>query len=101
MNKEINPVLKKYFSDLSSVDLKLKNNFVVSDFAVRAELDFLYAIKSEDDAILLNVDTFGTTKMKEIAKLAETKRVALIHEPAMEMYVYNVPEEEVISVLFS
>lgn len=102
MSKELNPVLVKHFSDLvSSVDIKLKNNFVVSDFMVETKLDFLYAIKNENEAILLNVDVFGTTSMKDVAKLAKEKRVALIHEPSMEMYVYNVPEEEVIEVLFN
>lgn len=86
----------KHFSELESYVLKLKNNFVISQFVVSAEIDFLYAIVDEDNALLLNVETFGTFSMKDIAETAKTMKVALVDEANMQMFIYNVAEDVII-----
>lgn len=94
-----NPLLNKHFKEQDCEIVKLKNNFVISDFIVSAGVDFMYSIKDEDNALLLNVESFGTIKMEEIAKKLKESKIALVDEKLMEMYVYNVPTTDVINAV--
>ncbi|UDM72692.1 hypothetical protein [Vagococcus fluvialis] len=96
-----NTVLEKHFDGLDCEVVGMKNNFVISSFAVSTKIDFLYAAQDEDEALLLNVETFGRMSMKDIAEKAKTERVAVVHEQTMKMYVFNVEESEIVQALLN
>ncbi|MBO1087202.1 hypothetical protein [Enterococcus mundtii] len=97
----MNTILSKHFSGLTYRTVKLKNNFVVSKFGVDTDIDYIYSITDEDQALLLNIETFGSIAMEEIAKLAKNQRIAMIDNKAMEMYIFNVSEEDIVTALFA
>lgn len=78
---------------------RLKNNFVVSDFAVKTELDFVYSITDEGVCLLLNSNIFGEIPQDEVMKLCENSKVAIISNTFMEMMVFNVDEMDIINAL--
>lgn len=100
MNNNI--FMEKHLGGLKPQTVKLKNNFVVSKFIVNASTDYAYSVVNEDEAFLLNVAQFGSIKLSEVRKIIEMgERVIIVHNESMSMYVYNIPEEVVISALFT
>lgn len=95
-----NTLLHKHLSGLEFQTVKLSNGFVVSDFIIGANVDFAYSLNDNDTALLLNIEAFGNIDLSEVRKLIEAgHRTILVHNETMNMYVYNISEEDVFSVL--
>ena len=87
--------------DKPDFNFKLKNNFKVHEFVQLAEVDYVFSTSGEDGVyLLLNVEEFGKLSDKDVQKLIDTEsRVAIIHNSTLEMFTYNISEEEVTKAL--
>lgn len=91
--------LPECFSNTNCQNVKLKNGFSAVPFSNDAELDFMFSIKDNDTALLLNVDAWGEFDMVQVADLAKTNKVGLISNETMEMSVFNLSKDTLYSAL--
>ena len=77
--------------DTERTSLKVNNGFVVTDFIVATDVNFVYA-KDEQGYKLLNLDTMGITDEETIIDLINSgASVAIIDK--LNMDVYNLDED--------
>lgn len=81
---------------------QLKNGFKISNFLVNSRCDFLFSRseESEDEYLLLNIETLGKVKKSEVELLAEKKRVVIIDNAHMNLIAFNISEDELGVAMF-
>lgn len=86
-------------TDVQSSKLKVNNGFVVTDFIVKTDINFVYS-KTEAGYKLLNLDTLGVIEEQSIVDLIDAgASVAIIEK--LDMYVYNLDEDVLKQAMIS
>ena len=90
-------------SDNMEYELKIQNNFSVSDFMKQIDIDFIFAYYSDgDEYVLMNDESIGVFDEKAVNRLAKSsKRVVVITAKTLTMKVYNIDKSEVVDAIMN
>lgn len=90
-------------SDNMEYELKIQNNFPVSDFMKHIDIDFIFAYYQDtDEYVLMNDASIGVFDEGTVSRLAQSnKRVVVITAKTLTMKVYNIDKSEVVDAIMN
>lgn len=90
-------------SDNMEYELKIQNNFAVSNFMKQVDIDFIFAYYQDtDEYVLMNDESVGIFNEDDVGNLAKNgRRVIVITAKTLTMKVYNIDKSEVVDGIMS
>lgn len=90
-------------SDNMEYELKIQNNFAVSDFMKQIDIDFIFAYYQDtDEYVLMNDASVGIFDEGDVGNLAKSgRRVIVITAKTLAMKVYNIDKSEVTDAIMN
>ena len=84
-------------------ELKIQNNFAVSEFMKQIDIDFIFAYYQDtDEYVLMNDASVGIFDEGDVKNLAKNgRRVIVITAKTLTMKVYNIDKSEITEALMN
>lgn len=86
----------------NALEVNIKNNFVVSDFMEKLDIDYIFSYNQEENVYkLLNNDMYGTFHEEDIQGFLKSNKTVIIHDKLLKLYAYNIEELDLLEALMN